>query len=710
MLLLLDAAALLAFALVVLWARHRSWHMTAEDVRKFFALWAAIALFEYYCFGPYSFIQMDEAGEMYVTVFIYLNSRFLGGEFAHHLGSGVDITTYQTGSQLFSADVFLFGLLPVWIAILTHKLIVLMVAVCGTYVLCRRSVGADRATAAFVAAFFSISTEYMNQLTFGWGAAHAFLPWLIYAMVVRAGRAAYFFYALPPMIGCVIFASPTNWVLPNFAGIALAALLFNRLTWQVVAATLLFLLLLIVTWGDVFYAMSVTAPYTERGGVFAPDKSLTAILRDGWSFLWNDRVLFVGLAVLVLLWLRRDPLRLRAALALTGPFLFYLFLLLFPWGTLGLKFIQQVSLHHVLVAGTALYLPLLAKVTAPLPDAHRDRFRLPVSTTLALAVCVLVYYKGINLINFIYHGGQSAYFTVDSATRADWRPNEPFRVITLRAPDIGPEPELAVGFYDLSAYDFYLSLKPVQHSQFWSLGVLGGVHDQRVYVDWSKWDGERYRIAEHLPLNLLRLANIGAILSPVPLDGPGLVQVAGPAVPPVTRDRIRREPWNFLLERVRRIFDFNDPYVYRLDRFVPLAYGAGRLSTVSSLEPTADFIKTLSSLSDAAGSPIVVSTSDAQRLGAAQATLRVMGVDEVRNGYRVHVDAPDGGILVLNTPWMPFWQVTASGQTLTPVSANFIHQAVPVPPGSRTVLFQYRRPGMPALNDRSREWLGWSRD
>jgi hypothetical protein len=532
--------------------------------------------------------------------------------------------------------------------------------------------------------------------------------------VVRADRPLYFRYAVLPMIGCVAFASPTNWVLPNFAAIALTALLFNRISWRIVAALLLFLLVLIVAWGDVFYAMYVTAPYTQRGGVFVPDESsvslLWSILRDTWSFLWNDRIILVGCGVLALLWLRHDPLCVRALVTLVGPLVLYVLLRLFPWEALGLKFIQNVSLHHVLVAGTVLYLPLLARASMPLPGAAYDRLRLPPPVTLALAVCVLVYYKGLNTANFIYHGGQSAYSTVDSAVAREWRPNEPFRVITLRAPDVGPEPELAAGFYDLSAYDFYLSLKPVQHSQFWSLGVLGGVHDQRVYVDWSKWDGERYRIAEHLPLNLLRLANIGAILSPVPLDGPGLVQVAGPAVPPVTRDRIRREPWNFLLERVRRIFDFNDPYVYRLDRFVPLAYGAGRLSTVSSLEPTADFIKTLSFLSDAAGSPIVVSTSDAQRLGEAQATLRVMGVDEVRNGYRVHVDAPDGGILVLNTPWMPFWQVTASGQTLTPVSANFIHQAVPVPPGSRTVLFQYRRPGMPALNDRSREWLGWSRD
>jgi hypothetical protein len=55
----------------------------------------------------------------------------------------------------------------------------------------------------------------------------------------------------------------------------------------------------------------------------------------------------------------------------------------------------------------------------------------------------------------------------------------------------------------------------------------------------------------------------------------------------------------------------------------------------------------------------------------------------------VEVDAPSGGILVLNDVWHPWWQVTIDGADAEIMRANVIFRAVAVPVGKHTVRFTF---------------------
>src|SRR5205085_2446083 len=55
----------------------------------------------------------------------------------------------------------------------------------------------------------------------------------------------------------------------------------------------------------------------------------------------------------------------------------------------------------------------------------------------------------------------------------------------------------------------------------------------------------------------------------------------------------------------------------------------------------------------------------------------------------VEVDAPSGGILVLNDVWHPWWRATVGGVETEILRANGIFRAVPVPPGKYTVRFTF---------------------
>ena len=100
--------------------------------------------------------------------------------------------------------------------------------------------------------------------------------------------------------------------------------------------------------------------------------------------------------------------------------------------------------------------------------------------------------------------------------------------------DLGPEPAIAYGTYGLESFDVFQMLEPKERSIYYESGIrkkpvsTGGV-DPRIFIDWSKWQDGIYKgIGEQLSLNLLRIANVSTIISPVPIEPDGVKFIAGP--------------------------------------------------------------------------------------------------------------------------------------------------------------------------------------
>ncbi len=65
-------------------------------------------------------------------------------------------------------------------------------------------------------------------------------------------------------------------------------------------------------------------------------------------------------------------------------------------------------------------------------------------------------------------------------------------------------------------------------------------------------------------------------------------------------------------------------------------------------------------------------------------------IAEYRNTrIEIAVDAPDGGWLVLNDPFMPWWFATVDGVATPVLQANVLFRAVALPPGARRVVFTF---------------------
>lgn len=691
--------SVIAFVLTVLVVGRKRFEV--NNVHVAFLAWAAIVLFEYYFLGQNSYVHMDDEGDHFIPYLSYLVNYHLGGQFGHNLDMGFDVYAAQSpGAEFISPDRFLISVFPTWIAILIHKFIIVAAGFSGTYLLCRRGLGSDKTTAAVIAAFFVVSNRHLMVITYGVGAGVAFLPMAIYAFVARADERTYYPQAFGVATLAALYLKPSHAFTAMVVGVALAAVVLGRVRWRVVVSLGVLLAAELLNWGEVLYAMYQIAPLTERGSNISAHgfgiERIGNVLRHVIVRTEGVSVFWIALAALLYLWARRSPMRWRGLIAVFGPQIILVILLLFPWETIGLTAVKNLSHHYVLLASTALVLPLLAeavRVTAPsLAGGWGDQRHLARTLVLAAAVGMMAYFKAYNFANLLYHGGQSQYHTIGTLADRTWGKGEPSRVLTLRVRDLGPEPGVVYGFYGLESIDIFLAIPTKPLSAFYRYGFPreASREDPRQFIDWSKWVNGRYRVGEQLPLPLLRAANVGFILSPLPMEADGIRLVTGPVAPPMTKSDMTARPVAYFHERIHRLFDFNDLYVYALNDPLSQVYAARRVVTVPDAADDASVLAALARHVDER--PVVTKASRLASVGVARSSLRVESFRKVRDGFDARVSAPEGGIVVVNTPAMPFWRAEADGHALSVVSVNTIHMAVSVPAGAREIKFRYHRP------------------
>ena len=695
--------AAFAVAMVVL----LRWRPRAPNVAFFFLAWAAAWLFEYYFLGASSYIHMDDEGDHFIPYFMYLLNGHMGGQFGHHIGGGADVyTALSPGIQLISPELIWLSIFPVWIAVLFHKAIVVTVGFWGAYLLCRRAAEADVPTAAAAGALFTVSSHNLIFITYSIGAALSFLPLAIYVFVARSGERHYWLYAVPTAMITAVYLDPTHVAEAMFAGIGLAAVMLKRINLRVAMSLVLLFVAVLINWGEPIYAMLQTSPLTYRGETTDSGISFLKQLSESMQSLivraQENRVTLLALASLGIMWIRRDEARWRWTAGIAALFALFMLLILFPFQTIGMGAVNNLSHHYVLLAITALMLLPMARAMelfSPAGDRRSAGYRgVGAIVILALAIGMLVHFKVYNLANLLFHGGQNQYRSLAASLAGDWRQKEPFRVITLRVRDLGPEPGLAYGLYGLESFDMFMMLEPKERTTYYKAGIyreakFASGYDPRVMVDWSRWRDGKYRgIGEQVSLPLLRAANVGFILSPLPLQENGVRRVAGPTAAPMTRDARNEHLADYVKDRIARLFDFPGLHVYALPDPYPQVFAADRLVTVPEGTSDTRFLRRLEHEVSGAGRVVVVRQSYGAALGTAQASLQVKKYARIKDGFTADTDAPDGGILVVNTIAVPFWRAAADGKRQDIVPVNYIQMGVRVPPGAREVRFTYARP------------------
>ncbi|NQU56239.1 MAG: hypothetical protein HQ513_03320 [Rhodospirillales bacterium] len=702
--LLADGAGITAFGgalLALLW-----WRPEIKAPGLFFLIWAMAWLFEYYFLGENSYIHMDDEGDHFISYYLNIINNHLGGEFGHQFAGGNDVYTgFSPSIQLVSPELVWLAYLPIWLAVLLHKALVVSVGFWGTYLLSRKTLKAEVFASVALAALFSVSSHNLVYITYSIGSSLAFLPMAIWVFVGRSEERKYWRYAVPFAAVVALYLDPTHVVEAMFAGIGLAALMLGKINFRVITALVILFFAELINWGEPIYAMFVLSPLTLRGGLVDITPMTMESVQLAWQSLFTraaeNRSIYLAFGALAIIWFKGDAMRWRWSMGILGVFMLYVFMVLFPFHLIGLGALRNISHQYLLLSITALMLLPLARAAEIqiFPKAWKISSWRNAGSGLILAVAIgmLVHFKVYNFTNLLYHGGQSQYHSIANLAATDWRSAQPFRVITLRVRDLGPEPAIAYGTYDLESFDVFQMLESKERSVYYQSGirkkaVATGGTDPRIFIDWSRWQDGLYKgIGEQLSLNLLRIANVSTIISPLPIEQDGIEYVTGPDQPPMTKFDRSANMAGYFKDRVARLFDFPEMYIYAIPDAYPQLYAADRVVYVGDDMSEVDFIKRVDGETSGPGRVIVAREEAREILGRASARLSVESFAQIKNGYRAQINAPHGGILIVNTTALPFWRADADGVSLPVVGVNQIQLAVRVPAGAKRIVFQYDR-------------------
>lgn len=675
---------------LALWLHRRTGSLQSRaGARGFMIAWVCFYAVEYAILGPWSFVPMWHDGGLSAPLLNYLANVHDGGRFAHAIAGGQDpYAMAYGGAQYVSIERALFWALPVWLAILANKVMACAVGFTGAYRLCRAVDGGNRVVAIAVAAFFTVSSLYFFTATLTHGLGYVQLPLAVWLCVVRIDRPHYW----PGVILAAIIAgastSPTHGLLALVAALFLGAVVFGRLSdRRVWLSAGLVLLAVLGNWHEVIWGMYSVLPFTGSGTKLAATAALSPtapglelILPIFVAHLYRPAFALFIVAFLVLAW-RRDPMLGRAVavgILLLGGLIF---LMMFPWPSVGLGFFSGVTKHYMLFSLTMLALPFATRAIA---GANGSR-------ALALAlICTsaafMLWHKGNFTRDLLFgDGGQSQYWTVDNLAKPDWAPAKPFRAISING-----VPLIAGSMYRFDLYDGDVNLLEANQQKFWYGAIMRepiprlGIDVKRLRPDGS------YDIDRIMNTRMLALANVGYIFSRRPIHGRDLKLVSGPATPPLIDRHSPAGRVAYYKERAGQIFDFGLSYVYEIPNPLPRAFGARGIDIVENSATDQAFYLTIAN--NTAQRHAVMRRSDAAHLDGAGATLTVTSFAETPGGYEIGVEARSGGVLLVNTNPFPFWRATADGQQLRLAKANAIHVAVAVPPGAKTVRLRYSRP------------------
>jgi hypothetical protein len=691
-------------ALVVLVAafrltRGRGWG--GREAAWFGTAFVLAATAEYWLAGPLSFIRPTTDLDFSLPTQMFLAGLTDGGRFSHAyaLGNDVDGLTFFSGQHI-SFERLLLSVLPLWMAHGLQKLVAVGLGFWGTYLVVRRGLGAERTVALGLAGLYPLSNQTFINITWGMSLGYALMPLAVYVTVFRLGRPRYWPAVVAVAALHAVACAPTHTGLAFFPTLVIAGLFAGwRAGLRALPAVLLFLVLVLLNWHDGLAAKAAIGPFTMRGEevVLAPGS-----FAEGVATLLQSLAEFpeiVGLAVIglgVMAW-RRDERFGRIALAAMASAGLGMVLLVLPWKALGLGMLSGLNFLYMKYGFALVGLMTFAAAlrgwrpqAAPWPAAVPAA--VPAAAVLALAIGQLAYFKAYNLSVWLAHGGLTVVSAnVERLQHRSWGLGETVRVVTV--PYRMTANIAAAAGLDTADGGFNLILARQAH--FWLEGVLKQFQDVGggyVTLEPENWDFKccaLYAIDDYADVDLLRIANVGYVISTLPLQGDGLVQVAGPKadeqVPPRNTAPLARRLAGYL----SLIVEPPPLRIYSTGTHLPRVFAANNLLRQADGLPDRDFMAAIKrhALNGAVVSRAGETPSDA----TASASTVVTGFQLVRDGVEAAVAAPEGGLVVFNAPFTPFWQAYADGRRVALFPVNQIQMAAAVPAGTARLDFRYER-------------------
>ena len=675
-----------------------------------FLLWALALSVPYWIFGPNSYVRLHNNGDANLPAMLALPANLAHGQFglwAPQWGAGVDRLAQGTTDSLL---VLLFLVLPGWAAYAAFMLLQRFLAGYFTCRLLQDDLGTSPASALFAGMSYALFCQAAINRSWagftlydGLGApAYPLVlwvlsrmdkqrPWRSAAMAVVAGgllgltsSLVYALFLGPLVLFWFVAITPRRqlsfWVgIALFAGAWVLATLPSVLPGLAVAPQ----------------SARADAAFTQIWGLHSHIYTAALEVRD------NLLAILLALAGLVaarfrarkLLWLVLAAAFCGLVQIVYGP----LALVLRPYARIFAEF--SMERFNLLV-------PLLALAAAALAlDWFAQKSpRVGAALTRAAFAVVLVQLLWVtaHMESERRHGRTfAAYYRNRDLERLAQQNADapPYRVATLAVGDVLPMfPPGAAWAYGLETADGFLNLPSRRYRQFWEAAIAPELALDAARANAVRhWGAQLYLFTpgnqcpatpvpfrDYYNLDLLSLANVRYLISPVPVSDERLKLVSEPAAgAPATLVTVGGA--GTVACPYRGLYIYENPAA--LPRFF--------LAQQVEVEPDTEAL--LARLAQAGGeelgSTAYLDRASAQGLqlpATKTAPGRVILRGYTADHIELEVDATSPALLVVTNSYSPYWQATLDGKAATILPVDHSFQGVAMPGGSHRIELRYR--------------------
>lgn len=662
----------------------RSEHLVSRSaVVAIGILWGAFCTIQYWMLGPFSALGQSDEHNALIPWLYFLTQVHDGSLFAHGYSGGIDATVgMDAGTQYVSVHRILFTALPPWLAILTLKLGAIGLAYSGGYGIARVGLGLEREKGIIIGLLASVG----NLLIMGWavsstGWSIALLPVVFHVVCLRTDRQHYHLWVF--VLALLYAASTTVKYLPAlYVALLIGALLLPpKKTGRFAVGCALFGLVCLLNWLDVLYAFIQLAPESARANaapaLFPPHLALLYTIRYHADFL----ILPVGIVALGILAVRGDRFVFRAVPAFALAVGLGVVLSYVNWRTLGVPYLYAYRWTLLSEGYVLIVLIITARAMSNLDWAVPHRLwhlRLPplsVAYFSTIAVLAAADHKALDIIRYQYYGGQAHLTRTAYLSDCNWRPREPFRVVT--APSLfAPNTPNA---YNLNTFDGDSNNFSQRKNLYFGLAVNRPAKPlENPTHNWLNVPSDASVLGTTVNLDALRVANVRFVLSGRKLDDPGLTLVSQTCSGgPFLGVNHQFEKW---LRSWAPRAATNTPFIYEIPKAWP------RVFVPTEFQVSAAAINDPTYYSELLGSPVepiaLFSRTDAYLLRDRKLlpdAYVLMGYRIVPNGFDIEVALrrqAATGLVVVNAPYSRLWHATSGGHSVSVVPANGIHMAL----------------------------------
>jgi hypothetical protein len=675
-----------------------------------FFLWALWLSAPYWVLGPDSYIRLHNNGDANLPAMLALPRNLAQGQFglwAPQWAAGVDRLAQGTTNSLLT---LLFLLLPGWAAYAAIMLLQRFLAGYFTWRLLRDDLGTGPASALFAGLSYALFCQAaLNHSWAGFtlydGLGVPAFP-LVLWLLSRLGEKP----SLPSALLAVVAGTLFGLTSPLVTALFLAPLI---LFWFVVVSprrtpgSWVGIALFAAAW-----ALG-TLPSVLPGLAVVPQSQRADV---AFAQVWGLRSHIYTAALEV-----RDnllPILLALAGLVAARFRAHRLLwLVLAAAFCGLMEIVYGPLAHVLARYARIFaefqmerfnllVPLLTLAAAALALDHFRQASAKTGRALALAAIALVVLQSLWVLVRIrreMHQGRTfaTYYRNPELERLA-RQNAgapPFRVATIAVGDVLPLfPPGAAWAYGLETADGFLNLHSRRYKDFWEQVIAPELRQDPARANFVRhWGAQLYLFTpgnscpsgpvpfrEYYDLDLLSLANVRYLISPVPVSDERLKLLSAPATDAPSTPAMIGGPASVPCPR-------RGLYVYENGGVLPRFFLANKVRVFDDRE---QFLAALAVAGrEELSSTVFVDAASARalplaRLGSQTGSVRLLRYSADR--IELEVEAASPSVLMVADSYSPYWHAWLDGAETRLFPADHAFQGVLVETGRHAVVLRYR--------------------